>query len=316
MINKLLYVVNEMREHYDDRRWWEGRIRERIIHPVHSNVYPGYDGSVRIMEEDWDVLIVLDACRADMFEDATDDWAFDEYDVKTSQGSSTPEWTRRNFAGGSFGDTVYVAANPYTSMLAGDAFHDVIEVWREDFDEDELTVMAESVVEAAREAREEYPDKRLIVHFMQPHFPFVTSDELTYSGWHPDRIAGKTERTEPISDPWHALQKGLVDYETVWSAYESNLDYVLDHTAELTSTFEGRIVITSDHGNMVGWGWPVPMKIYGHAEGLRYPGLVEVPWAVIERGERPTITSDTVRSITTGSDAEVEDRLESLGYVV
>jgi hypothetical protein len=266
------------------------------------------------MDEDWDVLFILDACRADTFQASTGGWRFDEYRVEKSLGSSTPEWTRENFAGGSFGDTVYVASNPYTSLIAGNAFHAIAEVWRTDFDEDELTVLPEKVDEAARQAREQYPHKRLIVHYMQPHFPFITTEEMRYSGWHPDRIRGEEERTDPISDPWHALQKGLVDEEDVWQAYRDNLDAVLESVEGLVSDFQGRLVLSSDHGNMVGWGWPVPMKIYGHAAGLRYPQLVDIPWAVIERGDRPTIRDDGTLSESAAEREEISRRLRALGY--
>lgn len=70
------------------------------------------------MEQDWDTLIVLDACRHDLFETVVDIDQFDEYRHVVSLGGATPKWTRRNFAEETFSDTVYVASDPYTSKIA------------------------------------------------------------------------------------------------------------------------------------------------------------------------------------------------------
>ena len=75
------------------------------------------------MEEDWDTFIVLDACRADFFEEVADFSWFDSYTSRVSLGSHSSEWTRKNFAEREFPDTVYVSANPHTSLIVGGNFH-------------------------------------------------------------------------------------------------------------------------------------------------------------------------------------------------
>lgn len=314
LIGSLEYVFEELRENYRSSWWWRKRIAARVLKPIHTNLYPGFDDAVRVMDQDWDVLVVLDACRVDLFEEVADRAAFDDYERVSSLGSATAEWTERNFADGSFGDTVYVASNPHTSRLAGDSFHDIVEVWREHFDDEDRTVQPDPVVEAARLAREEYPDKRLIVHFMQPHRPFVRADSLQFEGWHP-KWHYDTKDVEGIRHPFHALEAGVTTREAVWEAYADNLEYVLADAIELARELDGRAILTSDHGNLLGeWGWPVPVKQYAHPVGVRLQGLVTVPWAVIESDERPTIREDGVTAVDSAEEAEIEDRLRALGY--
>jgi hypothetical protein len=52
--------------------------------------------------------------------------------------------------------------------------HETINVWLDEgWDDETGTVRAETMTEAALEAAEQFPHKRIIVHYMQPHYPFV-----------------------------------------------------------------------------------------------------------------------------------------------
>ncbi|MFD1512907.1 hypothetical protein [Halomarina rubra] len=308
----LRYVVDELREHAADRLWWKQRLVQRVAVPTHRRLYG--DRGVRVMDEDWDSLFVLDACRADLFATVTDLDRFDAYRTERSPASMTAEWTETQFAGREFGDTVYVSANPYTSTVAGDSFHELVEVWREGFDEEEATVLAEDVAAAARDAHERHPDKRLVVHFMQPHYPFVGHPDLRYASWSPDEILDGAYANERPHDPWQALDMGLVDHEQVLSAYADNLRYVLDEAFDLAADVGGTTVLTSDHGNLMGERmWPLPVRGYGHPRGLRSAGLVDVPWAVLD-GDRREVTDDGVTAVEEAASEEVESRLQALGY--
>jgi hypothetical protein len=245
--------------------------------------YPGYNEAVRVMEEDWDTMIVLDACRADYFERVADLNRFDEYESRISLGSHSSEWTRRNFQGGSFGDTVYVSANPHTSLEAGAAFHHVVELWKMDFDEDAGVVRPETVTGAAVKAHEEFPDKRLIVHFMQPHGPFIGSE------------IGETYNSE----------------SEYWRAYRENLEYVLPFVDDIVEAVPGKTVLTADHGQVYASGLKDLLGIGGHKPRLRFPSLVEVPWAVVDDERRKTRSGGTSQA----SGEQVQDRLRDLGYL-
>lgn len=266
-------------------------IRDRIIAPylvgpftrLHPK-WPGYEDAVHVMDEDWDVLIILDACRADIFEETIGTSEFDTYDRKISLGSHSSEWVRRNFSGKSYGDTVYVSANPHTNLLAHDVFHDIVELWDTDYDDELETVHPESVAKAAKKAAAKYPDKRLIVHFMQPHGPLIGSDELP-----------------PFDSD-----------EIYWQAYADTLEYVFPYAMSVADDIVGKTVISADHGQINMDGIFKTLGLKSHKPNLRIPGLVEIPWAVIDGERRDVVTDETKTRVQDN----VNDRLRDLGYKV
>lgn len=308
------YALAELEAHATDTMWWRGRIVDRINSPFQRKVFPGYDGATRVMDADWDNLFVLDGCRADLFESTVDLDRYDHYTRVLSLGSTTEEWTRNNFADERFGDTVYVTSNPYTTKTAGGSFHQLVNVWETAFDEESRTVHPEPLVEEALAARERYPEKRIVVHFMQPHYPFVGSNEFTGAGMNPEGVMDGSIGGSRKLTAWRALERGEVSAETVWRAYRDNLEYVLAPVEELVSDLGGKTVVTADHGNMIGErSFPVPIRLYGHPGGLRHDPLVSVPWAEVVVGERRTVTEDEV-TLNKGDRSEIAERLRDLGY--
>ncbi|QRV13988.1 hypothetical protein JMJ58_13665 [Haloterrigena salifodinae] len=298
MKNKISYVTDEIRENWNDQMWWRHRIGARVISPFHTKIHPTRKGSVYVTDEDWDILVVLDACRADLFESVVDTGIFDSYKRVTSPGSRTPEWARQNFQSHDLGDTVYISSNGWVSTVLDDTFYKLVEVWQET----DGPPRPEDITEAALSAHDEFPNKRLIVHYLQPHRPFLESDigfDKSFS-----------------DNPWQALGNGDTDVETIWALYQQNLEAVFDEAYELASDLPGRAVMTADHGNLLGERtYPLPIRLYGHPEGVRHPGLVEVPWAVIESGERPQILNEGITETTADDGESVKNHLEALGYV-
>jgi hypothetical protein len=298
VLDGLSYALTELRENWSDGMWWRHRIGNRVIGPLHLGLYPGRNGSTYVSDADWDVLIVLDGCRADLFEAVVDTDRFDAYRRVASPGSKTPEWARENFAADDHGDTVYVASNGQVSKALGPTFHEMREVWR---DTDGVP-RPEDITAAARAAHEDHPDKRLVVHYLQPHRPFIVADDRFSEGY--------------TDNPWQALAAGEVEFESVWDLYRENLAVVVDDAFELAAELPGRVVVTSDHGNLLGERtWPLPIRLFGHPGGVRHPALVTVPWAVIEADERPDVTSDGVGALDDADVDAVEDHLSDLGYL-
>ena len=260
----------------------------------------------RVMDEDWDTLILLDACRYDMFAEQV---PFDgKLDSRISLGSTSEEFLRQNFSDGTYHDTVYVNANAYLPKLGLDqdkTFHAVIDLL-EDWDDELETAHPKTVTQTALDAHQRFPNKRLIVHYMQPHIPFIgeygqkLQNEIDYwSVWKPLR-SGETSFT----------------HEDVWRAYSENLDVVFGFVEDLLKRVDGKTVISADHGNMIGERQgPIPTRqMYGHPWGVYTPELVRVPWFVVDSVERRDIRPDPPMTSTKKSSDIIEDRLQALGY--
>ncbi|MDS0295297.1 hypothetical protein [Halogeometricum luteum] len=276
------------------------------------------------MDEPWENLLILDGCRYDVFEETHR--LEGTLSSVESRGSNSEEFITENFSGRTFHDTVYVSANPFTEVLIEDGvFHDVVNVFDLAWDEDLRTVTPDAVVEHTRKAYERYPDKRIISHFMQPHYPFIgeTGRKMSHRG-----LSGEVTELDRKADSadlpiWTMLRYRLSEatLEEVWTAYAENLALVLPAVEELLDVLEGKSVVTADHGNLFGEKVrPLPIRTYGHPPGFRTPELVTVPWFVPPferhrsvRSDPPQVAADDAGD---GSDdARIEQRLRDLGYV-
>ncbi len=275
----------------------------------------GDGAGVDVIAADWDNLILLDACRYDLFERRS---TLDgELSAVRSKGSDSWEFMAANFDGRTLHDTVYVTANPHVYELEDDTFHAVVDLLESHWDEKTGTVLPEDVVEQTLVAADRYPEKRLIVHFMQPHFPFLGPTGREFPQQAIDAHLPEGERSE-VQNPWLGLlASGEVDLESVMAAYRENFDLVIPHVAELLGALEGKSVVSADHGNLVGErGFPIPLRMYGHPRGLRHEGLLTVPWLEVESTDRRRIVAEPPLDIGTGADEGlVEERLRALGYV-
>jgi len=217
---------------------------------------------------------------------------------------------------------VYVTANPQLTLrVDDDVFHHVERVWETDWDDNLSTVRPETMVERTREMYEQYPNKRIISHFMQPHYPFIGETGRTelddQAGFElTKRLASGEDATRDGESIWDLLERDEVDEGMVWDAYVENLRVVLDEVEELLKTLDERTVITSDHGNLMGERvGPLPIEMYGHPTGIHAENLVTVPWLTIEGSERKEVTADAPGESDREYDSEeLEGRLADLGY--
>jgi len=275
-MNKLKHYITEIRKNWKNRNWW----KDRFIYYVIGNYYKKKPNrGIYVMEEDWDNLIILDACRYDTFVEVTKTDA--EYRI--SRGSSTPNFLRKNFINHKFRDTVYVTANPWVDKLCNKSFYDILSVWRYEWNEELGTVHPESVVEYGLRAEEKYPDKRLIIHFLQPHWWYLSDPELA------KMVANKQPTGEIIGSPWGLVEKGLLELDRVYSAYKSDLKIVYRYSLELVKKLNGKTIITADHGEAFGEKVFGIFSFLGHTDNLYIPPLIKVPWLVFNSAERKEI---------------------------
>jgi hypothetical protein len=272
------------------------------------------DAGIDIFEEDWDNLVILDACRYDAF--AARSELPGTLETRYSQGSMTQEWLHANFAGRDLTDTVYISANGQFAHLNGlDAkLHAFIGVWRDDFEPDEgdPTTLAspETVTEAALTAADDYPDKRLLIHYIPPHHPYIGPIGRK-----------KIESHLLLSElPKEIKTNPEVSRDVIRTAYNENLDIVLDEVAQLLDSLPGKTVVSADHGELLGERLPpLPLSQYGHPRGIYHEKLVHVPWHIHTNGERKEIVAEEPehrKDANTNDDHDVEKHLKDLGYMV
>jgi hypothetical protein len=303
------------------------RLGLKLNRAIHRHVpREGFD----VMGADWDTLVILDGCRYDLFADAHQQFVPDGQSARlgsvTSAGSGSQEFIKRNYRGKQLHDTVYITSNPFVRPADSEIFHAVENLFLTGWDSDLNTVRPETVTEAVIAAHERYPNKRLIAHYIQPHYPFIgeRGRQFTHRGLYPeDSVAmGRDADTEPDIDAskrvWGRLQHGEIDRDTVAELYRENLEVTVPHVRELLAGVDGKTVITSDHGNLLGERlWPIPVRGYGHPEGIYVAKLVAVPWLELDAQGRRDVTADPPVGRDDPHDIDdetVKSRLKHLGY--
>lgn len=287
--------------------------------PLGTNVY----------DREWDLLIVLDACRVDALREVAPEFEFiDAVDSIWSTGSSSHEWLCKTFSkkhADEISETVYFSTNPHTQPTFEDGkrpprkyitpvtWADWNVVDRSQFKllkqfsrhhryEDHFDTIPPNVVtDQAISAGRRLDFERMILHYYQPHRPHVAA-----------AYREQRDITDAEDHPWEAIQRGELSKEGAWENYLDNLRLVLGSIRRLLDNVDAeRVAITADHGELFG-----EMKQYGHPEGIPHPDLKKVPWALTSATDHETSTPRAdVTEQAEPSKADVEDRLEHLGYI-
>lgn len=268
-----------------------------------------------ILKENWKYLIVLDSCRYDTFKKIYKYYFKGSLLQVKSAGTATKEWIENTLKDGHFLDTIYISANPFinslnfSSLTSTKWFYKVIDVWKWGWSDKLMSVHPREVNKAVFKAINLYPKKRFIIHYIQPHQPFITpsyilkvnknfrrvQDKVTIKKIIPQtlrkllgnyiiKILGKSFYTRIVAsiEPKTNYHKFIEEYygnEKLRLIYELNLKYVCHWVKKLISKLKGKKIITSDHGELLG-----EMGLYGHINTLHIPKVqIYVPWLIIKK---------------------------------
>ncbi|WP_199174850.1 alkaline phosphatase family protein [Halegenticoccus soli] len=278
-------------------------VARQIARAYYRGDRPYNTDGTNVFDEDWDNLLILDACRYDAFAEEAD--LPGTLESRTSRGSMTREWVRGNFSDRKLYDTVYVTGNgnfDYVRDKIGADIHAEVPLWRDEHrtGAGKSITPPETVAEATLRCAEEYPTKRIVGHFVQPHTPYL----------------GPTgERFDPRVPLKDIPRRYDVSVGEIARAYRENLSLVLEEVETLVAELPGKTVVTADHGELLGDRLrPVPVRDYGHPDGIYMDELVTVPWHVSINGDRKDIVSERPETATEVDVDEVKAHLRDLGY--
>lgn len=280
---------------------WKGAVGKIPVPPHGTHIY----------SKDWDILVILDACRPDVLEQMAADYEFVPESVPTiwSRGSQSKEWLQATFTPAyqdEIAETTYITGNLYSREFGGsipiskDDFASIDEVWRDDWEDDLGTIPPRPLTDHAIRAAREGTD-RLIVHYMQPHAPYRSLNAI-------DRVGVNNESLERRTTVWDLLQLGELTRDEALDAYRDQLRWVLDDVALLLESTDGEVVISADHAELFG-----EFGLYSHPP-VPHPTLRRVPW--LRTTARDTGEYDPENEQTASNEPiDVSERLASLGYV-
>ena len=264
-----------------------------------------------LLREPWNALIILDACRADALGSLAPG-----VETVRSLAWITYDWIRRFVP--LFGQErlLYVSSNPVVERELARHKHNwqVRSVWRDGWRRSGPCAMpavtaAETAFAVSQHLSVYGQPERMIVHFLQPHVPYVGDPGLPYSGW-----GGGMDDPLSVAVGEHttveaALARGLCTIEQVRLAYQANVELAVRYALPMASDWlKGKVVLTADHCELLALdGEPG----YGHAKWD--PKLYQVPWLAWDHGPfEPAPVPELIHPQDV--DADVHAKLEALGY--
>jgi hypothetical protein len=157
---------------------------------------------------------------------------------------------------------------------------------------------------------------------MQPHIPYLgpTADEIyqrvNIQGYRPYSKFEDKDVEQSTNRNWlDAVNEGLVSWEEACQAYTETLNIVLDSVEELLEEIDGKSVISSDHGQMLGERiTPITSKKIGHHQNVYTKEALFVPWLEVENGSRREIIEEDPIGFDRIDDEIINEQLKALGY--
>ena len=283
---------------------------DKLMNFLASIMFPNSAG-VNVLEFEWDYLIILDACRCDIFEKVYR-YFFPEnagFKCIRSTASSTMEFVRKNILESpdvlrKLKNVVFVNANPVIDNVLGDRIHRIfyryIPVWRKYWNENLGTVEPEYTYMMALKSFLRHPEKKMIIWFLQPHYPYIDKrfHHINALGREFMNKAVRSNRDKNLAILMKIMATlirrgylcaGIPDkvceymyharLEAV-KAYTNNLIITLQYVKKLTGILPGRIVVSSDHGEAFGESLSklLPLHVYGHPSRIRASFIIQVPY--------------------------------------
>jgi len=250
----------------------------------------------RLQATDWDVLVLLDACRYDVLSDLTTNAVIQK---TSSPASATPEFLTKAQNTGVFDGSVYLSGNPQSAKHSpGDVEH--VSVFDGAWDDELETVPPGPLYQTAME----YVggNKQVVVHTLQPHYPHICQigNQICAvpGGLHPKYFQDERLRDQKLQA---ILSNGYIEMRRAQKSYERCVRFAWKRASEFAvkAASEGnRVVISADHAELFG-----ELGFVEHPVGLSLKSVTEVPWVVFEPPSE------------TNSPEDVTDRLAALGYV-
>lgn len=268
-------------------------------------------GSQNVYAREWDVLILLDCARVDMMRQVRNEYEFlSDVDEHVSVGSNSGEWMEFTFTeayAAEMRDTLQVTANTSSDkFLDSKDFLHLEEVWRYGWDREFHTILPETVTDRAIALHRELNPDRTIIHYMQPHLPFIPFPEIAASAIKgPGVGANYGKNLSELAEEYSR--------EELWEFHLENLRYVLDNLRVLLSNLDGdQVVISADHGQAFG-----EQGVWGHPRGSALECLRTVPWCVTSATDSGEYQPDPAIAEEKSEDdpaLTVEQKLQYLGY--
>jgi hypothetical protein len=229
---------------------------------------------------DWRYLVILDACRFDVFKDI-----YKSVGLRgilreaNSEALDTPLWYKKHWSGEHL-DVSLIGAHPYPWRPEVDVAKNFGAAFAVFSDVSNLgwggVVHPQRMCNFASRILAQRLSAQWVIHFEQPHLPYIdTMGRAFLQGEIGVGLSGE-DWIKYNPKLYEAVQAWGRQYgwEVLEACYESSLRETLSVVGLWCTRLRGgKVVITSDHGEHLGEG-----GTYGHPRGAGPAILTRVPW--------------------------------------
>lgn len=323
---------------------------QTLNRPIWNSITSRYPIGTNIFDYEWDLLIVLDACRVDALRHLAGDISFlDNVGRIWSVGSMSAEWMLNTYSQSfetEISNTALISRNNWSDRILIEQIHKKqsdkymqlyqgfpkwTPVSSEAFQHYELVrgianhetkglhpeanVVPHIATDRAISIGRQMDCDRMIVHYNAPHMKYV-SGALE---WQPDSTNAKdlmdgpkpNRELLPEEKSRGPAMRGEVSKKRMFDLYLRELRFILDYVEILLSNFDGEtVIITADHGEAFG-----EFGVWGHPFGWPLPPVKTVPWIATSAQDEETYESRFTPLERRPTDEETVGFLEEMGYI-
>lgn len=188
------------------------------------------NSEIDIIDYNWDLCIIIDSCRYDVFKSIYKDVFKNIYKSiylkeACSHCAGTMEFMK-NHLNSDYIDIVYVnhtVSRQY--WIPNTEFFEVVDVWKTHWDYDKWgTLMPWDMADVAIEKiKQHYPKKRVMLHFVQAHPPYLLPgyEEFNKREYTPERTIkhwseGRPKRRRGLKEIYQGVLRKRIGYERTW----------------------------------------------------------------------------------------------------
>lgn len=288
----------------------------KAVDVVGQRRYPAQKEKLDELRSEDYALIVFDALRYDYAAEILPLYLKGEMSPVWSAGHDTFEYGRLCWGDRVYDDWYVAGAVPFndeanfednylTQLYEGwrpdETLLNLQEAWKDAWDRSLGTVNPDELTDIARS----HLDKdRLVVHYFQPHAPYIGRRSLL---GHTHNDDAEPLSGDPVDKPlWERVKSGAVSKDWLRQAYRSNIHRGVNASLPLIEDLveqDRRVVVMADHGELLG---KYHNRLVSHPR-LSMPQIRRVPWMEVTG----------VRSEPSGGervDESTESKLKALGY--
>lgn len=270
---------------------------------------------MEFIKKDRFALIILDSCRYDIFSEEVDEFLEGDLEHVYTHKTYTIQYFKETWNGNHNNITYFTGLSAPTDyafdqkgidFTPGDHIGQFVHIWNMCENKELGAVPPEFVTAKVLENKA----SQMVIHYVQPHAPYIGDYRL--------RDENNQDTEERLNEIYTKIgrysdKNKVISDSELKRAYRSNLRRVLKSVRQLVMNLDRPIIVTADHGEMLGEDGR-----YIHGGLPTREEICKLPWFKIDSsmpGSENELNNTENNDVNTDfEDDDVHEQLKHLGY--